>query len=333
MEQSNERNYDNTGAGDDTRLKYLNIEQVEDATDPKVKLCKIRIGKKPGGVLVGSFSGFLDNVLAPVWKDPIGDIPGRFEYGIILTAKDSADGQVRGHCLTLSSHWSSPIAFDILNQLAGAMAQPEWQANPNARKVRISVYSTQNKAKTRYVSRAVCYLAVPNGPKLPTKFPWVEEGETGHFAGVPQPEMMSSGKLDYTPVSDFWLNEAKLLSAIFGNVQAGSVPPPTAGVAQQATTAAAPPAQPAAPKPLAERVALYVTGIWEKADRATDLTYQQVIQKGFALMAKHYSPTNADRKATADLLFKYGLDKKIYAEHVYEKIDLEGTLVPLDLPF
>lgn len=105
--------------------------------------------------------------------------------------------------------------------------------------------------------------------------------------------------------------------------------------AQQNIAAAAPPppAQAAAPKSLAERVALYVTGLWENPDRATDLTYQQAVQKGFALMVKNYSPTNADRKAAADILYRYGLVKKIYFEHEYSGIDLEGTLIPLDLPF
>ncbi len=105
--------------------------------------------------------------------------------------------------------------------------------------------------------------------------------------------------------------------------------------AQQNSAAAAPPppTQAAAPKPLPERTAGFVATLWEKPDRDQSMTYQEAVKQGFALMEKNYSPTNADRKATADLLFKYGLDKNIYAEHVYSGIDLEGTLVPLDLPF
>lgn len=320
-----ERSYDNTGASEGSQYKYLKIELTGAAPDRK---CEIRIGSKDGPRAT-TFTGYLQRILAPAWREKHDRINAHYEYPIILEAKDAADGQVKEFHLGLHSHWSSPICSDIANQLAGALQDPAWDG-----KVRINVYAKMNRSMSDQLMRA-CLYDGNTGEKLPYKFPWVGTKEDGEFQGVPKPTKNPAGELDYTTVSDFWHNEFVLLAKHYNQDTTNSVPhagvPLGSATTQQTNTATIP-----------DRMEKYVRDMTTKLSitpsPASEKQYSDLVKKTFELSAKQ-NPTQDDLETAAHRLYRLGILSKFLDGTKEQFFDNTGTLIALapvpedDLPF
>jgi len=141
-----ERNYDQTGAQTGGEYVYINLKISKgEAIDRK---CWLNIGGVENQS-VGSFMGYLDNILPPEHREAnsAARIPAHYEYKIILEAKDPADGQIKKYCLTLSSHWKNSVCSSVANMLAGALDNPAW--TPDKRLCRFNFWTQLNRARQR----------------------------------------------------------------------------------------------------------------------------------------------------------------------------------------
>lgn len=279
------QNFDDTGGGSGGKFVYLNLKLIGE--EKGAKTCIIKQGKD--GPEHRDFTGYLTNVLTPTWREAVGRVRARYEYKMLFKAKDQVDGEIKDFCLTLSSHWSSPIVSDIVNQLAGALKSPGWD-----KKVRISVYSKKMKSED-YVMRAKLY-AGKDGPQLPTKFPWVGTKEDGEFEGVPKATTNAQGVRDFQTVSDFWHNEILLLAKHFGNDTTNATPAP--GIPTTNTPAPQPQQQTAQSAPVTATPSLATTCInWVAGKYAllqggdkNDTAFFVLVKQGFDKMKAKGQP-------------------------------------------
>lgn len=280
------QNFDDTGGGSGGKFVYLNLKLIGE--EKGAKTCIIKQGKD--GPEHRDFTGYLTNVLTPTWREAVGRVRARYEYKMLFKAKDQVDGEIKDFCLTLSSHWSSPIVSDIVNQLAGALKSPGWD-----KKVRISVYSKKMKSED-YVMRAKLY-AGKEGPQLPTKFPWVGTKEDGEFEGVPKATTNAQGVRDFQTVSDFWHNEILLLAKHFGNDTTNATPAP--GIPTTINSVPQTQQQAAQSAPATEGSVATLCIKWVAAnysallnEKKTDTAFFDLVKQGFAKMKARGVPSD-----------------------------------------
>lgn len=263
-------------------VKYINITLHK--SGPQQDKTEMRLGKN--GRHFTEFVGQLVGMYPPKFKTREGDLPDRYEYGILLKAMDPEDNQVRTFLLQLSSHWKSPIVSDIINPLAWVASNPD-----HNKLVRISVYSKKPKD-----GRAVMRAKVTDGNSLdtqtwlPAKYPWVGDHDNGKFEGVPEPTTDSQGKKDFSSISDFWHKEILEMVKIFGTQApaerqtSNPTPPP-------ATTAPIP-APTTVPDPktmsLPDRALSWISAKYGKLTHGdkNESAFFNIVKEGFALAVK-----------------------------------------------
>ena len=197
--QHDDVDYGRTGESNGSNFKYINLTLHK--SGPKADQAEMRFGKdgKHFSEFVGKFLGMTE----PKSKPAEGDLPARWEYGIILRSRDSEDGQVKNFLLQLSSHWKSPIVSDIVNHLAWLAENPSHNGL-----IRIRVYAKKPAGK-----RAVMRAFVSDGnsddtsARLPSKYPWVGDRDNGKFEGVPEPTTDAMGQKDFSTIANFWHQE------------------------------------------------------------------------------------------------------------------------------
>jgi hypothetical protein len=340
-----ERNYDQTGAQTGGEYVYINLKISRgEAIDRK---CWLNIGGVENQS-VGSFMGYLDNILPPEHREAnsAARIPAHYEYKIILEAKDPADGQIKKYCLTLSSHWKNSVCSSVANMLAGALDNPAW--TPDKRLCRFNFWTQLNRARSEKVVKAWVWDG-PQGPgqqALPSRYPWNDDDNT--FKGTPKAEKDGAGNPDWTTVSDFWHKIWIELAQKFGHDT--STATPHAGVSVSGNyPAPTPPAQ-AAPTTatLADRAFGWIEKQFEdrsftlKAEehQALLLTItQEAIEKLKA--STNQKPTFSDLQLIGQKVYAFGghPSRKIFDLQQSQKVDENGKLIDLatgtssDLPF
>lgn len=313
------RNYDQTSTEKGLDMIYVQVKLS--GNQSAKQFVHFQIGKDDTRI-TDQLTGYLENVLAPEWKPAVAktNIPPHWEYKIIMSAKDDADGVVKPFCISLSAHWKNSLVSNFFNQLAGAMATDAWQ-DPDNRLVRFTVYLT----KDTQVPKAYLYAGPRPAERLPNKYLWDDVAKT--FTGTPDVPAGPNGKPDFSIVSDFWHNEACLLAEMFGNDTSKSKVAPGTGIqgtgnyagATQttATTAAVP--------PLVDRAFNWLVSKFEKGAKTAEALVA-VTREGFAL-TKQQQGTEADLVALGQKVYAYGVSKKILNGLVSQKFDLAGNLV------